>query len=74
MPKQKIDKAHYLEMLDRLHVQMIMMEAHLVKHPVAEESEELKRLIIKSLVTLVHASEVTAKLSTKKKKVTKLKT
>jgi hypothetical protein len=44
------------------------MEAHIVKHPVAEESGELKRLIIKSLVTLVQASEVTAKLANKKKK------
>jgi hypothetical protein len=68
MPKQKIDQAHYLEMLDRLHVQMSMMEAHLIKHPVTEESEELKRLIIKSLVTLVQASEVIAKLANKKKK------
>ena len=45
--KIKINKGHYTEMFDRIHVQMEMINTHLVQHPIAEQNEKLKRLLIR---------------------------
>ena len=49
--KVKINNGHYTEMFDRIHVQMEMINTHLVQHPVAEQNDKLKRLLIKAMMT-----------------------
>lgn len=75
--KVEINDGHYLEIMDRLHVQMCVLESHLVEHPIANENKEVKRLIIKAIVTLVQAYQIVGGLAhdnskkTKKKKTNK---
>jgi hypothetical protein len=57
--KVKLNKGHYPEISDRIHVQMEMINTHLVQHPVAEENEKLKRLLIKAMLTLYAAYQET---------------
>ena len=42
--KIKLDKYHYHEMLDRLHVVISMIDDHLQQHPVAKVELEIKDL------------------------------
>ena len=73
----EINDGHYLEIMDRLHVQMCVLESHLVEHPIANENKEVKRLIIKAIVALVQAYQIVGGLAhdnnkkTKKKKTNK---
>ena len=43
--KVELDKFHYHEMLDRLHVVMSMIDDHLQQHPVAKIETKIKDLI-----------------------------
>lgn len=67
----KINDGHYGEMLDRLHVQMSVMEEHLFKHPISEQNKEIRESIIKAIVNLIKAYRLTGELITKKSKVKK---
>jgi len=73
----EINDGHYLEIMDRLHVQMSVLESHLLEHPIANENKEVKRLIIRSIVALVQAYQIVGGLAhdnikkTKKKKTNK---
>lgn len=73
--KVKINDGHYGEMLDRLHVQMSVIEEHLFKHPISEQNKEVRESIIKAIVNLIKAYRLTGELITKKtkKNVTKRK-
>lgn len=71
--KVEINDGHYLEIMDRLHVQMCMLESHLVEHPIANENKEVKRLIIKAIVTLVQAYQIVGGLTHDTTKKTKKK-
>ena len=45
LKKQKnnsINKGHYLELMDRLHVVMCTLNDHCAKHPLADSDAELK--------------------------------
>lgn len=41
----KLDKFHYHEMLDRLHVIMLNIDTHIQNHPVIEKETEVKDLV-----------------------------
>jgi hypothetical protein len=71
--KVEINDGHYLEMMDRLHVQMCVLESHLIEHPIANENKEIKRLIIKAIVSLVQAYQITGGLAHDKINKTKKK-
>jgi hypothetical protein len=73
--KIEINDGHYGEMLDRLHVQMSVIEEHLFKHPISEQNKEIRESIIKAIVNLIKAYRLTGELITKKSKknVTKRK-
>ena len=64
--KVKINDGHYHEMLDRLHVQMSVLEEHVLNHPVADKHKEVKRLIIRAIVTLVQAYQITGGITHEK--------
>ena len=62
----EINDGHYHEMLDRLHVQMSVLEEHVLNHPVADKHKEVKRLIIRAIVTLVQAYQITGGITHEK--------
>ena len=64
--KVEINDGHYHEMLDRLHVQMSVLEEHVLSHPVADKHKEVKRLIIRAIVTLVQAYQITGGITHEK--------
>ena len=43
--KSKINYNHYLELMDRLHIQSSMIEDHLVGHPLTKKLKKVKKLI-----------------------------
>ena len=40
--KNKINDGHYLELMDRLHVQTCMIDDHLVSHPLTKKIKKAK--------------------------------
>ena len=56
--KPKLDKFHYHEMLDRLHVVMSMIDDHLQQHPVAKIEIEIKDLISEAQDKLFEAYQI----------------
>jgi hypothetical protein len=56
--KIKLDKYHYHEMLDRLHVVMSMVDDHLQQHPVAKIELEIKDLISEAQDKLAEAYQL----------------
>ena len=57
--KPKLDKFHYHEMLDRLHVTMSMIDDHLQQHPVAKIETDIKDLIAKAQDKLWESYQLT---------------
>lgn len=58
----EINQGHYLEMMDRLHVVMCMIDEHLLKHPVAEANKDLKFQIEYALGQLGDAYQIAGRL------------
>ena len=57
--KIKLDKYHYHEMLDRLHVIQCMIDDHLQQHPVAKIETDIKNLISEAQDKLSEAYQIT---------------
>lgn len=64
--KPKLDKFHYHEMLDRLHVVMCMAEDHLQQHPVAKIESEVGKLIDDAITALFKAYQLTGTIDYEK--------
>jgi hypothetical protein len=60
---QKINSAHYLELMDRIHVAMSMIYDHVAIHIIAESNGKLSNLIDDSVKNLLEAYQLTEKLS-----------
>lgn len=45
MNKNKLNDGHYLELMDRLHIQSCMIEDHLVNHPLTKKLKKVRKLI-----------------------------
>ena len=58
----KINKGHYLELMDRLHVQLCNIEDHLLNHPLTEKEERVKTLIEVASGLLAEAYQVVGNL------------
>lgn len=56
----ELDKFHYHELLDRLHVTMSNIDDHLQQHPVAKLNTDIKDLISEAQDKLWEAYQVTA--------------
>lgn len=52
MKKVKINEGHYIELMDRIHVQMCVLEDHVNQHPLTSRHKKIKNLIEKSLELL----------------------
>lgn len=63
MPKSKkigieLDDFHYHEALDRIHVIMDTIDAHLIQHPVLKLETEVKDLVEEAQTKLWHAYQI----------------
>jgi hypothetical protein len=64
--KNKINDGHYLELMDRLHVQTCMIEDHLVSHPLTKKIKKAKKLIDDAVMSLAEAYQIVGNKSYKK--------
>ena len=55
MKKNKINKGHYVEALDRLFVVTDIMDSYLMGHPVIKKNKDVKKLIEFSIINLLEA-------------------
>jgi len=56
-----INYGHYLELLDRTHVACMMINNHLVEHPLSESDKEIKNQLEYSLGQLYDAYQLIGK-------------
>jgi hypothetical protein len=66
--KNKINDGHYLELMDRLHVQTCMIEDHLANHPLTKKIKKAKKLIDSAGMSLAEAYQIVGRESYKKTK------
>jgi hypothetical protein len=71
--KVEINDGHYHEMMDRLYVQMDILDQYLLKHPVGEKHKEVRKPIVKAIVALLNAYQITGGLAHDKINKTKKK-
>ena len=55
MKKNKINKGHYVEALDRLFLITDIMDSYLMEHPVIKKNKDVKKLIEFSIINLLEA-------------------
>lgn len=58
MSKKLFNEGHFLELMDRLHVQSSMIETHLLKHPLTKKMKKVKKLIDKAHWNLLDAYQI----------------
>ncbi len=46
--KNLINKGHYLELMDRIHIVMINIQDHLIDHPLSENEKDIQKKIEKA--------------------------
>ena len=46
--KNLINKGHYLELMDRIHIIMINIQDHLIDHPLSENEKDIQKKIEKA--------------------------
>lgn len=46
--ENKINKGHYLELMDRIHIVMMNIQDHLLDHPLAENEKDIQKKIEKA--------------------------
>ena len=56
--KNLINKGHYLELMDRLHVTMYMIDEHILTHPLTENNPGIKKKINKAIHKLWDAYQL----------------
>ena len=56
--KNSINKGHYLEFMDRLHIVMMNIQDHLIDHPLAENERDVRKKIEKAQCKLWEAYQL----------------
>jgi hypothetical protein len=46
--KNLINKGHYLELMDRIHIVMMNIQDHLIDHPLSENEKDIRKKIEKA--------------------------
>lgn len=64
--KDKLDKFHYHEMLDRLHIIMSTIDDHILQHPVCKLEKEVSTKVDKALTLLFQAYQEVGKIDCEK--------
>lgn len=58
MKKNKLNDGHYLELMDRLHIQSCMVEEHLMNHPLTKKIKKVHKLIDQAGWALAEAYQI----------------
>lgn len=56
--KNLINKGHYLELMDRIHIVMMNIQDHIVSHPLTENHSDIQRKIEKASIKLWEAYQL----------------
>ena len=46
--KNSINKGHYLELMDRIHIVMMNIQEHIIEHPLTENERDVRKKIEKA--------------------------
>jgi hypothetical protein len=55
---KKINDGHYLELMDRLYMEICTIEDHLLSHPLTKKNKKVKKLIDKAGMCLAEAYQI----------------
>ena len=58
MKKNIINKGHYLELMDRIHVAACMIDEHILNHPLAENEPDVQNKLDMALFLLLEAYQL----------------
>jgi len=56
--KNSINKGHYLELMDRIHIIMMNIQDHIIDHPLAENERDVRKKIEKAQCKLWEAYQL----------------
>lgn len=62
MENSNINRGHYLELMDRLHVVMCNIDTHILDHPLTKTDYRLQTLCRKAIEDLYDAYQITGEL------------
>lgn len=56
--KTEINKGHYLELMDRIHVVCCTIDEHILNHPLAENEPDIQNKLDEALMLLLDAYQL----------------
>ena len=56
--KNLINKGHYLELMDRIHIAACMIDDHILNHPLSENEPEIQNRLDEALSLLLEAYQI----------------
>lgn len=63
MKKNETNDGHYIELMDRLHIQSSMIEDYLVNHPLTKKIKKVKKLVDEAGWALAEAYQIVGQKS-----------
>lgn len=60
---KEVNDGHYLELMDRLYIQICSLEEHICGHPLTNKIKKAKKLIDKAGMSLAEAYQIVGKES-----------
>ena len=58
MKPNKINKGHYLELMDRIHIAACMIDDHILNHPLSENEPEIQNRLDEALSLLLETYQI----------------
>lgn len=56
--RNPINKGHYLELMDRIHILCCTLDDHILNHPLAENETEIQNKLDEALMLLLEAYQL----------------
>jgi hypothetical protein len=56
--KNQINKGHYLELMDRLHIIMMNIQDHIISHPLTENEKDIQKKVEQASLKLWEAYQL----------------
>ena len=56
--KNLINKGHYLELMDRIHIAACMIDDHILNHPLSENEPEIQNRLDEALSLLLETYQI----------------
>ena len=58
LKKNLINKGHYLELMDRIHIAACMIDDHILNHPLSENEPEIQNRLDEALSLLLETYQI----------------